>query len=116
VHTRKAQSLSPDKCFPNRIDEVNVLTDAMKMNPEDFKAPYYLGNFWYAYRRYEEATVCWEKSVEINNQFPTALRNLSLAYYTKKAGKKKHADCWRKHLNWTKRTHASLWSWINYRN
>ena len=33
---------------------------------------------------------------------------------TKKAGKKKHADCWRKHLNWTKRTHASLWSWINY--
>ena len=87
---KKAQSLSPDKCFPNRIDEVNVLTDAMKMNPEDFKAPYYLGNFWYAHRRYEEATVCWEKSVEINNQFPTALRNLSLAYYNKK-GRKEEA-------------------------
>ena len=87
---KKAQSLSPDKCFPNRIDEVNVLADAMKMNPEDFKAPYYLGNFWYAHRRYEEATVCWEKSVEINNQFPTALRNLSLAYYNKK-GRKEEA-------------------------
>ena len=32
---QKAQSLSPDKCFPNRIDEINVLTDAMRMNPAD---------------------------------------------------------------------------------
>ena len=87
---RKAQNLSPHKCFPNRIDEVNVLTDAMKMNPEDFKAPYYLGNFWYAHRCYEEAIACWEKSVEINNRFPTALRNLSLAYYNKK-GRKEEA-------------------------
>jgi tetratricopeptide (TPR) repeat protein len=54
------------------------------MNPADYKAPYYLGNFWYAHRRYEEAISCWEKSVEINNQFPTALRNLSLAYYNKR--------------------------------
>lgn len=80
----KAESLSPDKCFPNRIDEVNVLTDAMKMNPADYKAPYYLGNFWYAHRRYDEAIECWEKSVEANDQFPTALRNLSLAYYNKR--------------------------------
>lgn len=62
----------------------------MKMNPEDFKAPYYLGNFWYAHRCYEKAIACWEKSVEINNRFPTALRNLSLAYYNKK-GRKEEA-------------------------
>lgn len=79
----KAQSLSPEKCFPNRIDEVNVLMHAMNANPEDYKAPYYLGNFWYSHRRYEEAIACWEKSVGIYNGFPTALRNLSLAYYNK---------------------------------
>lgn len=81
---QKAQELSPEKCFPNRIDEVNVLKDVMKMTPSDFKAPYYLGNFWYSHRQYEDAIDCWEKSVGTNDRFPTALRNLSLAYYNKR--------------------------------
>lgn len=81
---KKAQQLSPEKCFPNRIDEVVVLTHVMNANPEDYKAPYYLGNFWYSHRRYDEAIECWERSVEINDTFPTALRNLSLAYYNKR--------------------------------
>ena len=79
----RAAELKPDRCFPNRIDEVNVLQDAMALNPADYKAPYYLGNFWYAHRRYAEAVECWEKSVAVNGKFPTALRNLALAYYNK---------------------------------
>lgn len=80
----KAQALSPDKCFPNRIDEVVVLKNVIDVCPDDYKALYYLGNFWYSHRRYDEAIECWEKSVEANSNFPTSLRNLALAYYNKR--------------------------------
>ncbi|GAB6120313.1 DUF5107 domain-containing protein [Dysgonomonas termitidis] len=79
----KAAGMNPDKCFPNRIEEVNILQDAMKINPSDALAPYYLGNFWYAFRQYDEAKECWEKSMQLNDKFPTVLRNLALAYYNK---------------------------------
>ena len=80
----KASKMRPDRCFPSRVEEVNILTDAIAVNPGDSFAPYYLGNFWYASRQYDEAVSCWEKSIAINDKFPTVLRNLSLAYYNKK--------------------------------
>ena len=49
------------------------------LNPEGAKAPYYLGNFHYAARIYDEAITCWEKSASIDDTYPTVLRNLSLA-------------------------------------
>jgi len=79
----QAFELLPDRCFPNRLEEVTVLQQALAVNPGDYKALYYLGNFWYAKRQYGEAIDCWEKSVAINDRFPTVLRNLSLAYYNK---------------------------------
>jgi tetratricopeptide (TPR) repeat protein len=86
----KACGLSPDRCFPNRLEEVIILQHAISVNPEDFKALYYLGNFWYAKRQYKEAIDCWQKSAGINDRFPTVLRNLALAYYNK-ANKKEQA-------------------------
>ncbi|NDV57855.1 DUF5107 domain-containing protein [Bacteroides sp. 519] len=79
----KASKMNPDRCFPNRIEDVNILQDAMKLNPSDSFAPYYLGNFWYASRQYDEARNCWEQSMWLNETFPTVLRNLALAYYNK---------------------------------
>lgn len=79
----KAFGASPDRCFPNRLEEVIVLQQVLKIRPEDYKALYYLGNFWYAKRQYKEAIDCWERSAAINDRFPTVLRNLSLAYYNK---------------------------------
>jgi tetratricopeptide (TPR) repeat protein len=79
----KAADCKPDKCFPNRIEEVNILSYALKINPSDSLAWYYLGTFWYAARQYEEAVACWEKSKHLNDTFPTLLRNLALAYYNK---------------------------------
>ncbi len=79
----KAAVMKPDYCFPNRLEELLALSDAMMLNPSDDKAPYYLGNFWYANRQYKEALSCWQKSVLINNKFATVWRNLSLAYYNK---------------------------------
>ena len=74
---------SPEKCFPNRIEEVNILLDAIRLNPNDAKAPYYLGNFWYAFRQYDNAIKCWELSFVIDKNFSTLLRNLALAYFNK---------------------------------
>ena len=81
--------MCPDYCFPNKLEEVLMLQDAMKLNPEGAKAPYYLGNFHYAARVYDEAIACWEKSASIDDTYPTVLRNLSLAYYNKQKNPQK---------------------------
>lgn len=85
----KGEQQSPDKCFPNRIEEVNILLDAIKYNPSDSKALYYLGTFWYAFKQYDQAIECWEASAKIDDKFPTVLRNLALAYYNKRNDKQK---------------------------
>ncbi|MGD8781366.1 MAG: DUF5107 domain-containing protein [Ignavibacteria bacterium] len=79
----KASQMKPDFCFPNRLEEVLALQNAIEVNPKDSMAPYYLGNFWYANRQYNEALECWEKSALLNDTFPTVWRNLSLSYYNK---------------------------------
>ncbi len=79
----KAAGMSPDKCFPNRIEEVVILEDAIRLCPDDHHAPYYLGNFMYAAGRYDEARRCWERSLELYGGFPIVFRNLALAYYNK---------------------------------
>ena len=55
----------------------------MRANPADARAPYYLGNFWYAHRRYAEAIACWEQARALDPQFATTHRNLGLAYFNK---------------------------------
>ena len=79
----KAALHSPEYCFPNRLEAILALECAQKLNPNDAKAPYYLGNLWYDKRQYSEAVACWEKSVELDDTFPTVHRNLSLAYFNK---------------------------------
>ena len=79
----EAAKACPDYCFPNQTEAVSVLEWAKKQNPTDAKAPYYLGNFWYNYRQYEDAITNWELSVKLNDTFPTVHRNLALAYFNK---------------------------------
>jgi len=69
--------------FPNKIEEVLILQNAITVNPTDAKAYYHLGNLWYDKRQYAEAIECWEKSAALDKSFPTVHRNLSLAYYNK---------------------------------
>jgi tetratricopeptide (TPR) repeat protein len=88
----KAAVHSPEYCFPNRLEAVLALECAQTANPKDAKAPYYLGNLWYDKRQYAEAVACWEKSVEIDDTFPTVQRNLSLAYFNKMDESKKAID------------------------
>ena len=85
----EALKQSPDYCFPNQPEAVAVLRWASEVHPKDYKALYYLGNFWYAFKNYEEAITCWEKSVAACPDFPTTHRNLSLAYFNKRNDAKK---------------------------
>lgn len=80
---KKAAQMNPAYCFPNKLEEVIALQCALKLNSADAKAPYYLGNFWYNARQYNEAISCWELSRNLDGNFPTVRRNLALAYYNK---------------------------------
>ena len=79
-----ARATSPDYCFPNRLECVPALEAAIALEPNDARAPYYLGNFWYAHRRYDEAVACWERARALGPAYPTVHRNLGLAYMNRR--------------------------------
>jgi len=83
-------------CFPNRIEDVNVLKAALEVNPEDAKSPYYLGNLWYDKRQYDSAIAMWELSAERDTSFPTVFRNLAIAYFNKRNRPEKALECFEK--------------------
>ena len=78
-----AKDANPDYCFPNQPEAVLALQKALQLNPKDDKALFYLGNFWYGHKNYEEAITCWKKAIEINPDFPTTQRNYALACFNK---------------------------------
>jgi tetratricopeptide (TPR) repeat protein len=85
----KAAAADPYLCFPNRLEEIYVLQQAIRLNPADAKAPYYLGNLFYDKRQYDDAIANWELSVKLDPAFPTVLRNLGIAYFNKRNDAKK---------------------------
>ena len=80
---RLAAKAVPDYCFPNRLEAIPVLRDALDRNHDDAKAPYYLGCLFYDKRQYELATSYWEIARERDSAFPTVHRNLGIAYFNK---------------------------------
>jgi len=80
-HYLAAASAPPDYCFPSRLEEIEVLQAAMRANPKDAKAPYYLGNLFYDRRRQREAVALWERSVKLDPTFSIAWRNLGIGYF-----------------------------------
>ncbi|MFA9389184.1 MAG: DUF5107 domain-containing protein [Prolixibacteraceae bacterium] len=79
----KAEEAEPGTCFPNQLEAVQALNDAINTLDEAPKAAYYLGNFYYNKREYSKAINYWEVSVKQDPNFPTSHRNLALAYYNK---------------------------------
>ncbi|MCF0069337.1 DUF5107 domain-containing protein [Dyadobacter sp. CY261] len=90
IHYKNAAASSPAFCFPNKIEEVTILQNAIALNPSDGHAHYLLGNLWYDKRQYPEAIAAWEAAITLSPNFATPYRNLSLAYYNK-LGKKQEA-------------------------
>ena len=74
-----AAQMPPDYCFPFQWESAEILQHAMKMNPADARAPYYLGNLLFDLQP-KKAIEAWERSRELDPAFATAHRNLGLAY------------------------------------
>lgn len=79
----KASAIHSFICFPNKLEDILILQDAIETNPKDHKAFYYLGNLWYDKRQYTDAIYNWQESIKHNKSFPTSYRNLSLAFFNK---------------------------------
>ena len=79
----QVEQVSSYCCFPNRLEDVVVLTLAKAQNPAGAKAPYYLGCLYYDKRQYDLAIENWELSAKLDPTFPTVWRNLALARFNK---------------------------------
>ena len=80
----QAAAVSPDYCFPNRLDDAEILgTFAQLPFVKDAHVPYYLGCLYYDKRQYDVAIENWELSAELDPTFPTVWRNLALARFNK---------------------------------
>ncbi|HEX3627246.1 MAG TPA: DUF5107 domain-containing protein [Verrucomicrobiae bacterium] len=78
---KQGASLPPDYCFPSRLQEKSIFKAAMRANPKDARAPYYLGNFMYDRRRHEEAIALWERSAKLDPNFSIVWRNLGIGLF-----------------------------------
>ena len=80
-YRRQAAKASSLYCFPSRVEEMVVLQEALRREPRDAKANYYLGNLYYDRKRYGEAVACWRDSVMLDPTFSIPWRNLGIAEY-----------------------------------
>jgi tetratricopeptide (TPR) repeat protein len=71
---------SVDYVFPFRLETVRVLETALKYNPDDSRAFYYLGNILYD-KQPEKAIQYWEQAVGHEPSLAIAYRNLGWGYY-----------------------------------
>ncbi|MDC0712919.1 DUF5107 domain-containing protein [Stigmatella sp. ncwal1] len=78
---RAAREADPAYCFPARLEEELVLRAAVRAEPSDARAPFFLGHLLYDRRRHDEAIACWEQAVRREPANAIAWRNLGIAYY-----------------------------------
>ncbi len=79
AYYQKANQMPTTYCFPFRAEEITILEYAMKLNPSDARAPYYLGDLLFEHQP-DRAISLWEKSAQLDNTFYIVHRNLALAY------------------------------------
>lgn len=80
-----AAAQSPRYTFPFQSEIIEVLHHAMRVQPRDARAPYYLGNLLFDWQP-EEAIRLWEQSASLDATFPIVHRNLAIAYSHQKTG------------------------------
>ena len=71
----------PDMVFPSRIEEINALHYFLKKFPEDSKAKAYIGTFYYARQRYDEAIQLWLEAAKDLTDSDVLFRNLGWAMW-----------------------------------
>ncbi len=94
-----AMEMSPDYGFPNRRSSLAILQEAIKRQPKDWKARYYLGNLLFERARKEEAVRCWQEAVEIDDSYSVLHRNLGLVAWRVDNDIWKAISCYEKALS-----------------
>lgn len=90
-YCKKAETMPSDFIFPNAVEEMLILENAILVLGNAPMANYYLGNLLYDKKQYKKAAECWEKTVDLKPDFAMAYRNLSIAYYNKENNVEKAA-------------------------
>lgn len=83
AHFEAGEAACPDYCFPNRIEEITILSDAISTLGSAPMACNYLADLLYDKKQYDRAVALWEKAVREKPGLAMAWRNLSIAYYNK---------------------------------
>ena len=73
-----AKQMSPEYCFPFQAESIAVLRRAMEADPNDARAPYYLGNLLFDWQP-DEAVKLWKQSAALDPSLAMVHRNLALA-------------------------------------
>lgn len=79
----KAEQQPLDYCFPNHVEEMLILQDAVKTLQKAPAAHYLLGNLLYDKKQYDAAIENWQAAIEENPKLAMAYRNLSIAKMNK---------------------------------
>jgi tetratricopeptide (TPR) repeat protein len=80
-----ATKMPSDYEFPFQHEAIEVLRSAMKVNPQDALAPYYLGNLLFD-RQPDEAIALWQASAALDPSNAIVHRNLGVAWSHHKPG------------------------------
>jgi tetratricopeptide (TPR) repeat protein len=81
AYAHQASRQPPGNCFPSRLEELLVLRQILRTDPQDARANYYLANLLYDKRHAEEAIDLWKKAAALEPDFAIPWRNLGLAAY-----------------------------------
>jgi tetratricopeptide (TPR) repeat protein len=95
-YCKRAAAAPADYCFPARLEEMLVLEHAMRADPSDARAPYYLGNLLYDKWRREEAIQLWERACRLDPSFSIPWRNLGLACFNVRHDPARALACYEK--------------------
>lgn len=83
VELEVAEKCEKDQTFPNRLQEIFVLSYAIEHNPSDWFARYCLGNLYYDRGVWFKAIKCWKEALKLSPRNGKIMRNLSISSYNK---------------------------------
>jgi tetratricopeptide (TPR) repeat protein len=94
----QARAQDMDGCFPNRLQDFQLLEWALAQDGADPGAGYALGNWLYSRREHPRAIQAWEGSRGARPGFPTVWRNLGLAAWNRGRDGAEAVRCYREAL------------------